>query len=294
MDSDELSPEEQRLYDRQLRVWGAEAQARLKRADVLVLGAVGKWGARSTAGEVMKNLCLSGVGAITVAACDGGLRAPASGGDAAEGISLLSGMHRWSCTSGTTEAVDGASEAEAEAQRVVVALRDMNPLVNVQVARLNADTKSGHVSDDAPCTAPSVLDDGVLSKHQCVLIFRQQFSFDFVRGVARAARAARVGCYVVEVRGEHGYFASDLGKHKFKEDQGDMKGNEYVQDYPPLEDVFAMPRSSLPKRAPQMAAALRGASGCIPELFPLHSLTGAARTTCIICYCGRDGCAPIS
>lgn len=58
--SNALSAAETAVYDRQLRVWGAEAQGRLKSSRVLVAGA-GALGA-----EVAKNLALAGV-AVTLA-----------------------------------------------------------------------------------------------------------------------------------------------------------------------------------------------------------------------------------
>ncbi|KAI8111662.1 hypothetical protein M9435_004161 [Picochlorum sp. BPE23] len=55
-----LTAEEAAVYDRQLRVWGVEAQQRLRSAKVLVLGCSG------AAMEVIKNLALAGVGSIVL------------------------------------------------------------------------------------------------------------------------------------------------------------------------------------------------------------------------------------
>lgn len=52
-----LSLEEQRRYDRQLRLWGTEVQARLLSSCVLFIGEF-----TPLCGEVAKNLCLAGVG----------------------------------------------------------------------------------------------------------------------------------------------------------------------------------------------------------------------------------------
>jgi ubiquitin-like 1-activating enzyme E1 A len=54
----ELSADELALYDRQLRVWGAEGQNHIKNASVLVINLNG------VGTEIVKNLTLSGIGSI--------------------------------------------------------------------------------------------------------------------------------------------------------------------------------------------------------------------------------------
>ena len=135
---------------------------------------------------------------------------------------------------------------DSEADRLMMALRDMNPLVDVRLVT--------HES----CSRDKVFEHSFLSKFQSVLIFRKQFSFKFVRALSKACRQCKVSCYVGEVRGEHGYFVSDLGQHRFKEDNPDKKGPEIVVEYPPIEAVLEIPKDSLPRRAPQIASALKG------------------------------------
>ncbi|KAL9230448.1 hypothetical protein vseg_005797 [Gypsophila vaccaria] len=60
MDGEELTEQETALYDRQIRVWGADAQRRLSKAHVLVGGMKG------TAAEFCKNVVLAGVGSVTL------------------------------------------------------------------------------------------------------------------------------------------------------------------------------------------------------------------------------------
>jgi len=57
-----ISEEEAKIYDRQLRIWGVDAQQRMRASRVLVVGS------RSLAAEICKNLALTGVGQITI--CD--------------------------------------------------------------------------------------------------------------------------------------------------------------------------------------------------------------------------------
>jgi ubiquitin-like 1-activating enzyme E1 A len=55
-----LSEEERAIYDRQLRVWGIDAQRRLREGRVLIVGCSG------LAIEIAKNIVLSGVGHLTL------------------------------------------------------------------------------------------------------------------------------------------------------------------------------------------------------------------------------------
>ncbi|KAJ9079907.1 E1 ubiquitin-activating protein aos1 [Entomophthora muscae] len=56
----QISKDEAAVYDRQIRVWGFEAQARMKNSSILVLGTSG------LSIELMKNMVLAGVGQIIV------------------------------------------------------------------------------------------------------------------------------------------------------------------------------------------------------------------------------------
>lgn len=60
MDSEELTAQETALYDRQIRVWGVDAQKRLSKAKVLVSGIKG------VVAEFCKNIVLAGVGSLTL------------------------------------------------------------------------------------------------------------------------------------------------------------------------------------------------------------------------------------
>ncbi|PWZ03076.1 hypothetical protein BCV70DRAFT_11405 [Testicularia cyperi] len=55
-----VTEDEAALYDRQIRLWGLEAQTRLRRSHILVLG----WDGLAT--EILKNVVLSGVGRVTI------------------------------------------------------------------------------------------------------------------------------------------------------------------------------------------------------------------------------------
>ncbi|XP_073295620.1 SUMO-activating enzyme subunit 1B-1-like isoform X4 [Primulina huaijiensis] len=60
MDGEELTEQETALYDRQIRVWGADAQRRLSKSHILVSGLEG------SVIEFCKNIVLAGVGSVTI------------------------------------------------------------------------------------------------------------------------------------------------------------------------------------------------------------------------------------
>ncbi|KAI5673786.1 hypothetical protein M9H77_14150 [Catharanthus roseus] len=60
MEGEELTEQETALYDRQIRVWGVDAQRRLSKSHILVSGLKG------TAFEFCKNIVLAGVGSLTL------------------------------------------------------------------------------------------------------------------------------------------------------------------------------------------------------------------------------------
>ncbi|KAJ3173400.1 SUMO-activating enzyme subunit 1 [Irineochytrium annulatum] len=57
-----ITPEEAALYDRQIRLWGLEAQTQMRNSNILVVGLSG------LSNEICKNLVLAGIGSLTL--CD--------------------------------------------------------------------------------------------------------------------------------------------------------------------------------------------------------------------------------
>lgn len=55
-----ITQDEVALYDRQIRLWGLEAQQRMRNSTILIAGITG------LANETIKNLVLAGVGAVTL------------------------------------------------------------------------------------------------------------------------------------------------------------------------------------------------------------------------------------
>jgi ubiquitin-like 1-activating enzyme E1 A len=58
--TEELSADEIALYDRQLRLWGIEAQNRMRKARVLLITI------KALGNEIAKNLVLAGIGSLTI------------------------------------------------------------------------------------------------------------------------------------------------------------------------------------------------------------------------------------
>jgi ubiquitin-like 1-activating enzyme E1 A len=58
VDQSNLSADEAKLYDRQIRLWGVEAQKRMKGARILICGF------RSLSAEICKNLVLAGFSVV--------------------------------------------------------------------------------------------------------------------------------------------------------------------------------------------------------------------------------------
>ena len=56
----EITVAEAKLYDRQIRLWGMQAQGRIRNSRILVCGMTG------LTNEVLKNIVLAGVGSVTL------------------------------------------------------------------------------------------------------------------------------------------------------------------------------------------------------------------------------------
>ncbi|KAL7747677.1 E1 ubiquitin-activating protein aos1 [Sorochytrium milnesiophthora] len=105
-----ISDEDAAIYDRQIRLWGLEAQTRIRDASVLVLGFNG------LACEAVKNMVLAGVGSVTLV--DDTLLSEADLG----------------CNFFVSSTDVGANRADASKPRI----QQLNPRVQVECIRLSA------------------------------------------------------------------------------------------------------------------------------------------------------------
>ena len=125
---DELTAEQRAVYDRQLRVWGVEAQRRLGQATFFVAGLTG------LSAEACKNVVLAGIGSV-VLFDDGTSAEDAHPGNflAHAGVADHEG--------------DAASLTAAEATAATLA--QMNPFGTVTVARGDASDASASEGPEA-------------------------------------------------------------------------------------------------------------------------------------------------
>ena len=139
----QLSADEAALYDRGIRLWGVDAQKRLRESRVLVLGF-------SVCGaEVCKNLVLAGIHSLTVA--DNALKTA----DPNEWINIFS----YPESNGDAGATEEGADAHANAVLSDTALehiREMNRFVEVNACRVD------------PCSDTTMLTDHFLSSFNFV------------------------------------------------------------------------------------------------------------------------------
>ncbi|XP_026377331.1 SUMO-activating enzyme subunit 1B-1-like [Papaver somniferum] len=122
MDGEELTEQETALYDRQIRVWGVDAQRRLSKSHILVTGISG------TIVEFCKNIVLAGVGSVTL--MDDCMVTEES---MWANFLITPDENMW----------DGKSVAEVCCD----GLREFNPMVHVSVEKGNLSTFDGEFYD---------------------------------------------------------------------------------------------------------------------------------------------------
>mmetsp|Transcript_27058 Transcript_27058/g.84187 ORF Transcript_27058/g.84187 Transcript_27058/m.84187 type:complete len:347 (-) Transcript_27058:91-1131(-) len=174
-----ISEGEVAVYDRQLRLWGVQAQQRLLKAKVLI------WGLEGSNLEACKNLVLAGVALVL---CD----------------------HR------TVEAADvgfnyflrtediGSNRAECTAKRV----QEMNPLCAVSTSRMVA----AEADSAAACRA-------ALEGFNFLLVAPSVLSWNMDRACSIDAmcREMKIGFALTVSCGEIAFFFSDLATHTVQE-----------------------------------------------------------------------------
>jgi ubiquitin-like 1-activating enzyme E1 A len=110
---DEISKDEIALYDRQIRLWGVQAQENIRKANILLISA------KALANEIAKNLVLAGIGSLTIIDSE-----PVTEQDL--GAQFL-----------VTEADIGKNRADAAVPRI----RKLNPRVKVEADSSDPRTK---------------------------------------------------------------------------------------------------------------------------------------------------------
>lgn len=133
-----LSASELELYDRQIRVWGIEAQRRLRQLSICVVSS--SLASTGLAFETLKNLCLAGVASVTFIPCPSSHPRPAQvanedtkEGDITEEVTRATGDSIEEVTRATGDSIEEVTRATGASLESI--LRGLNPAVRVEVSK---------------------------------------------------------------------------------------------------------------------------------------------------------------
>lgn len=190
-----ISADEVALYDRQIRLWGMAAQERMRNAHVLIVSV------KALSQEVVKNLVLAGIGAITL--LDEGAVSESD-----LGAQFL-----------VTEEDIGKNRAGAAA----VNARKLNPRVAVTADDQSIQTKSNDF----------------FSKFNVVVACNQDLSQ--VMRINEACRLLKRPFYAAEIPGMTGYIFADIIEHEFVTEREDFtsKGERRKTTVPQKESYIS-------------------------------------------------------
>jgi ubiquitin-like 1-activating enzyme E1 A len=203
--------DESDVYDRQIRLWGAEAQAKMSKTKVLYIHVTG------VSSEVLKNLVLAGIRATL---CDNRTY-PEAVMDTPS--FFLSAQDRIACTSTAEPTAKKPKHAGTVAEAVQTGVEELNPLLG---------------ACDIVSTPVSELTSEFLSQFSIVVASRISMS-DAIR-ISKATTAAGGKFYMADCFGLYGAAAFDLGeKHTYRPEKGkELMDPKILEPYVPLETVF--------------------------------------------------------
>ncbi|PKS11930.1 hypothetical protein jhhlp_001225 [Lomentospora prolificans] len=171
-----ISEDEIALYDRQIRLWGLQAQQKIRKASILLLTL------RALGNEIAKNLVLAGISSLTILD-----PAPATPVDLGAQFFLSTAQ------SESEESVIGKNRAQASAPSI----QKLNPRVAVKVDEAHLSTK----------------DDAFFAQFD-VVIATDLPTVDLTR-VNNAVRRAGKAFYAAGTCGMYGFIFADLGEHEY-------------------------------------------------------------------------------
>jgi ubiquitin-like 1-activating enzyme E1 A len=202
--------DESEIYDRQIRLWGAEAQAKMSKTKVLYIHVTG------VSSEVLKNLVLAGIRAL----CCDNRTYPEAVLDTPS--FFLSAQHRIACTADTEPAAKKPKYGTV-AEAVQTGVGELNPLLG---------------ACDIVSTPVSELTSEFLSQFSIVVASRIGMS-DAIR-ISKATTAAGGKFYMADCFGLFGASAFDLGKnHTYRAEKGkELMDPKILEPYVDLETVF--------------------------------------------------------
>lgn len=212
--TDNAAPQrdESDVYDRQIRLWGAEAQAKMSKTKVLYIHVTG------VSSEVLKNLVLAGIRATI---CDNRTY-PEAVMDTPSFFLSAQDRIAWTATAGEPAAKKpkhGGTVADA----VQTGVEELNPLLG---------------ACDIISTPVSELTSDFLSEFSIVVASRIGMS-DAIR-ISNATTAAGGKFYMADCFGLYGAAAFDLGeKHTYRPEKGkELMDPMILEPHVPLETVF--------------------------------------------------------
>ncbi|KAL8140136.1 hypothetical protein V2J09_006157 [Rumex salicifolius] len=287
MEGEELTEQETALYDRQIRVWGADAQRRLSKSHVLVSGMKG------TIAEFCKNIVLAGVGSLTLVDDK-----PVNEDASSANFLIPPEENAWA----------GRSVAEVCCE----SLMEFNPMVRVlvekgDIASFDSDFfEKFDVVVVSCCSLKAkvwMLLSLIFASLDCLILFvfilylsqfleKKDFQFVFPpqRLINEKCRKSskRIAFYSVECRDSCGEIFVDLQKHTCSKKK--LDGTIELQiEYPNFEEAIAVRWRNLPKRVSKLYFAMRvierfeESQGCNYGETSLSDLPNALKTRKDLC-----------
>ncbi|XVF08675.1 hypothetical protein REPUB_Repub07fG0023500 [Reevesia pubescens] len=219
MDGEELTEQETALYDRQIRVWGADAQRRLSKSHVLV------YGMKGTVAEFCKNIVLAGVGSVTLV------------DDRVVNEQALSANF-------LILPDENLYHGKTLAEVCCDSLKEFNPMVHVSVEKRLAlcDISSFGVEFFEKFDAVVI---------SCCSLAKRKLINWKCRKLSK-----RVAFYTVDCRGSCGEIFVDLLDYKYSKKKLE-ETVECQLEYPSLEGAISVPWRTLPKRVSKLYFAMR-------------------------------------
>ncbi len=242
------APTESDVYDRQIRLWGAEAQEKMSSAKVLYIHTTG------ISSEILKNLVLAGVRASVADGRpypDAMINTPSSFLSPEERSRFLSNgsspNNENSDNGGDNNGNDGEKNGEEETEHASKKLKKMTV----------AQAMAPHVHELNPlldeceiCEETDVESIPVDFLKRFDIIVASQISIKEARYITKCTRENKAKFYMVQAFGFYACALIDLGpNHQFRKEVGKELGDlETVENYIPLEELVEVKLESIKDR----------------------------------------------
>ncbi|MQL80644.1 hypothetical protein Taro_013117 [Colocasia esculenta] len=215
---EELTAQETALYDRQIRVWGVDAQRRLSKSHVLVSGMTG-----STV-EFCKNIVLAGVGSLTLMD-----DRPVTENAIQANFLIPPDETKW--------------EEGSIAKLCCDSLKEFNPMVYVSVEKGKGENALQSfklcLRNQTERSDPSSFEEEFFDKFDAVVVSCCSLATKKEINNKCRRRPKRIAFYTVDCRGSCGEIFADL------------------QNYAYVQEVIALPWRNLPRKVAKLYFAMR-------------------------------------